>query len=156
MRNDWLLDDKSPWTLFGTNSVFYDQFKDFDLQTNVDGGVGYRFYHEKELELIGRVGAGTSREFGGEDDRWVPEGLFGVEYSQQLNATQKVYSKLDWFPELDDTGEFRAVADVGWEVVLVQPSNLSLKISANDRYDSTPNGAEPHLLNYSVLLLLKL
>ena len=156
VRNDWLLDDKSPWTLFGTNSVFYDQFKDFDLQTNVDGGVGYRFYHEKELELIGRVGAGTSREFGGEDDRWVPEGLFGVEYSQQLNATQKVYSKLDWFPELDDTGEFRAVADVGWEVVLVQPSNLSLKISANDRYDSTPNGAEPHLLNYSVLLLLKL
>ena len=53
VRNDWLLDDKSPWTLFGTNSVFYDQFKDFDLQTNVDGGVGYRFYHEKELELIG-------------------------------------------------------------------------------------------------------
>ena len=106
--------------------------------------------------LIGRVGAGTSREFGGEDDRWVPEGLFGVEYSQQLNATQKVYSKLDWFPELDDTGEFRAVADVGWEVVLVQPSNLSLKISANDRYDSTPEWGRAALMNYSVLLLLKL
>ena len=37
-----------------------------------------------------------------------------------------------------------------------QPENLSLKISANDRYDSTPNGAKPHLVNYAVLLLLKL
>jgi hypothetical protein len=48
------------------------------------------------------------------------------------------------------------VADMGWEVVLVQPSNLSLKLSATDRFDSTPNGAEPNLVNYSALLLLKL
>ena len=155
-RNDWLLDENSPWTLFATNSVFYDQFKDFNVQTNLDAGVGYRVFHEKELELIGRVGAGTSREFGGVDDRWVPESLFGVAYNQQLNATQKVYAKVDYFPEWDQVGEFRLVADTGWEVVLVQPSNLSLKISAQDRYDSTPNGGEPQLLNYSVLLLLKL
>ena len=156
VRNDWLLDDKSPWTLFATNSVFYDQFKDFDVQTNVDTGVGYRFFHDPDLALIGRVGGGTSREFGGEDERWVPEGLFGFEYNQQLCSTQKFYAKLDYFPELDEIGEYRMVADTGWEVVLVQPSNLSLKISAQDRYDSTPNGAEPHLINYSVLLLLKL
>ena len=156
IRNDWLLDEKSPWTLFGTNSIFYDEFKAFDVQTNLDTGVGYRFFHEKELQLIGRVGGGMSREFGGPDDRWVPESLFGVEYSQQLSQTQKFYGKVDYFPEWDQVGEYRVVADTGWEVVLVQPSNLSLKISANDRYDSTPNGAEPHLVNYSVLLLLKL
>jgi hypothetical protein len=155
-RNDWLLDETSPWTLFATNTVFYDQFKDFDLQTNADLGVGYRIFHEPGLEFITRVGGGTSREFGGPDDRWVPESLFGFEYSQQLNATQKFYGKLDYFPEWDQVGEFRLVADTGWEVVLVQPSNLSLKISATDRYDSTPNGASPHLINYSVLLLLKL
>jgi len=155
-RNDWLLDEKSPWTLFAQNNEFYDQFKDFDLQMNLDAGIGYRFYHEKELTLIGRVGGGTSREFGGVDDRWVPESLFGIEYSQQLNAMQKVYAKVDYFPEWDQVGEFRLVADTGWEVVLTRPSNLSLKVSATDRYDSTPNGAEPQLLNYSVLLLLKL
>ena len=136
--------------------MFYDEFKAFDLQTNVNTGVGYRVFHEQDLELIGRVGGGTSREFGGPDDGWVPESLFGFEYSQQLNATQKFYGKLDYFPEWDQIGEYRLVADTGWEIELVQPSNLSLKISANDRYDSTPNGAEPHLVNYSVLLLLKL
>jgi hypothetical protein len=156
VRNDWLLDDQSPWTLFFTNTEFYDQFKDFDLQMNVDLGVGYRVFHDEDLELIGRVGGGTSREFGGPDDRWVPESLFGFEFGCQLNATQKFYGKLDYFPEWDQVGEYRLVADTGWEVVLVQPSNLSLKISANDRYDSTPSGAEPHLVNYSVMLLLKL
>jgi hypothetical protein len=156
VRSDWLLDDASPWTLFATNTVFYDQFKDFDLQTNVDLGVGYRVFHEKDLELIWRVGGGTSREFGGPDERWVPESLLGFEFSQQLNATQKFYGKLDYFPEWDQVGEYRLVADTGWEVVLVQPSNLSLKISATDRFDSSPNDSEPHLVNYSVLLLWKL
>jgi putative salt-induced outer membrane protein YdiY len=156
VRNDWLLDEKSPWTLFGSGNVFYDEFQSFDLQSNANTGVGYRFVNDPELGLIGRVGAGTSREFGGPDDRWVPESLFGFEYNQQLSQTQKFYAKLDYFPEWDEFGEYRLVADAGWEIELVQPSNLSLKISANDRYDSTPNGAEPHLVNYSVLLLLKL
>jgi putative salt-induced outer membrane protein YdiY len=156
VRNDWLLDEKSPWTLFGAGNVFYDEFQAFDLQTNANTGIGYRFIHKPELGLIGRVGGGTSREFGGPDDRWVPESLFGFEYNQQIFKTQKLYTKLDYFPEWEEVGEFRLVVDAGWEIELVQPSNLSLKISANDRYDSTPNGAEPHLVNYSVLLLLKL
>jgi putative salt-induced outer membrane protein YdiY len=155
-RNDWLLDDRSPWTLYGTGNLFYDEFQAFDLQTSANTGVGYRFVHEPGLDFIARFGGGVSREIGGPDDRWVPESLVGFEYGQQLSATQKFYGKLDYYPEWEEIGEYRLVADTGWEIVLVQPSNLSLKISATDRYDSTPNGAEPHLLNYSVLLLLKL
>jgi Protein of unknown function, DUF481 len=155
-RNDWLLDDTSPWTLYGTGNLFYDEFQAFDAQVSANSGVGYRFVYDPKVNLIGRFGAGSSREIGGPDDRWVPESLVGFEYSQRLSVTQKFYSKLDYFPEWDQFGEFRVVADIGWEVELLDPSKLSLKIAAGDRYDSTPNGAEPHLLNYSVLLLLKL
>ena len=155
-RNDWLLDESSPWTLYATGNLFYDHFAAFDAQVNANTGVGYRFLHEPGLNLIGRMGAGTSREVGGPDDRWVPESLLGVEYSQQLSSTQKFYSKLDYFPEWEEFGEYRLVADIAWEIALVQPSNLSLKIAASDRFDSTPNGSNPHLVNYSVLLLLKL
>jgi hypothetical protein len=155
-RNDWLLDDTSPWTLYGTGNLFYDEFQAFDVQVSANTGVGYRFVHEPGLDFMGRLGGGTSREFGGPDERWVPESLVGFEYSQQLSAIQKFYGKLDYYPEWEEFGEYRLVADMGWEIELVQPSNLSLKLSATDRYDSTPNGAEPHLLNYSVLLLLKL
>lgn len=155
-RNDWLLDENSPWTLFGSGNIFYDKFQAFDAQTNGNMGVGYRFVHVPGIDLIGRIGAGASREFGGPDDDWVPEALFGAAFSQQISTSQKFYGKLDYFPQWEAFHEYRLVADVGWEIELVRPENLSLKISANDRYDSTPNGAEPHLVNYSVLLLLKL
>jgi hypothetical protein len=156
VRNDWLLDEHSPWTLYATGEVFYDEFQAFDLQTSANTGIGYRFIHEPEVEFIGRCGAGTSREFGGPDERWVPESLLGFEFNQVLSRTQQFYGKLDYYPEWDEIGEFRLVADCGWQIQLTEPSNVSLKISASDRYDSTPNGAEPHLVNYSVLLLLKL
>jgi putative salt-induced outer membrane protein YdiY len=156
VRNDWLLDDESPWTLYATGNVFYDQFQAFNLQSSANSGLGYRFIHKPELEFLGRFGAGTSREFGGPDDRWVPESLIGVEYTQRLSALQKLTAKVDYYPEWDQVGEFRLLADVAWETALVQPSNISLKISASDRYDSTPSGADPHLVNYSVLLLIKM
>jgi putative salt-induced outer membrane protein YdiY len=156
LTNDWLIDEKSPWTLFAKTNLFYDKFATFDLQTNANLGVGYRFVHSPELELMGRVGTGAEREFGGDQNDWVPESLVGFEYSQRVTKTQKFCAKIEYFPEWHQVGEYRAVGDVGWEIELVQPSNLSLKLSASDRYDSTPEGVSPHLMNYSVLLLLKL
>jgi putative salt-induced outer membrane protein YdiY len=156
VRNDWLLDEASPWTLYGTGNLFYDEFQAFDLQTSANTGIGYRFVHRPALEWIGRVGGGMSREIGGPDDRWVPESLLGLEYMQRMSALQKVSAKVDYYPEWDEVGEFRLLAEAAWETALVQPSNVSLKVSASDRYDSTPSGADPHLVNYSVLLLIKL
>jgi hypothetical protein len=126
------------------------------LQTNANSGIGYRFVKDPIVNMTGRIGAGASREFGGPEDDWVPEALLGFEYDQNITDTQKFYTKLEYYPEFEDFGHYRLVADGGWEIELIQPSNVSLKISANDRFDSTPNGAEPHLVNYSVLLLLKL
>jgi putative salt-induced outer membrane protein YdiY len=156
VRNDWLLDDRSPWTLFGSGEVFYDQFQAFDVQVSANMGVGYQFVDDADLTLIARLGGGASREFGDPEDDWVPESIIGFDYSQRVTNTQKFSAKFDYFPALDEIGDYRYEANVGWEIELVQPSNLSLKIAATDRYDSSPSGVNPHLVNYSVLLLLKL
>ena len=156
IRNDWLLDDSSPWSLYAKANLFYDEFQAFDLQTNGSSGVGYQIFKGPDLKLTTRAGGGASREFGGPDNDWTPEALFGFEYEQRVNDTQKFYANLEYYPQFDDFGKYRLVTDGGWEIELSKPSNLSLKISANDRYDSTPNGADAHLVNYSVLLLLKL
>jgi hypothetical protein len=156
LTNDWLIDEKTPWTLFAKSNLFYDKFATFDIETDTNLGIGYRFVHTPELDVMTRVGAGAEREFGGDNNDWVPESLVGFEYSQRVTRTQKFYGKIDYFPEWREVGEYRVVTDLGWEIELVQPSNLSLKLSASDRYDSSPDGVNPHLLNYSVLLLLKL
>lgn len=156
IRNDWLLDDSSPWSLYTKANVFYDQFQSFDLQTNGSSGIGYQIFKDPAINLTTRAGGGASREFGGSDNEWVPEALFGFEYEQSVTDTQKFFANFEYYPEFADFGRYRLVADGGWEIELVKPSNVSLKISANDRFDSTPNGADPHLVNYSVLLLLKL
>lgn len=156
VRNDWILEKDSPWTLFANGSLFYDEFQAFDLQFNTNGGIGYRIVHTPRMKLTTRVGAGASREIGGPDDDWVPEAIFGLDLNQRIAEKQKLYTKLDYFPQLDGFSEFRLVSDVGWEIELVQPSNMSLKLSMTDRFDSTPNGSDPRLLNYSALLLWKL
>jgi putative salt-induced outer membrane protein YdiY len=156
IRNDWTLDDTSPWTLYAKGNVFYDEFQSFDLQTNANTGLGYRIFKDPVVNLTTRFGGGASREFGGPDNEWTPEALFGFEYDQKVNDTQKFVATFEYYPEFADFGKYRMVADGGWEIELVQPSNVSLKISANDRFDSTPNDANAHLVNYSVLLLIKL
>lgn len=156
VRNDWLLDETSPWTLYAKGNVFYDEFQAFDLQTNGNTGIGYRFLMDPTVKLTGRAGGGASREFGGPDNEWTPEALFGFEYEQRVNSSQKFYANFEYYPQFADFTEYRIVTDGGWEIELREPSNLSLKISASDRYDSTSFGANPNLLNYSVLLLLKL
>lgn len=154
-RNDWLMAD-SPWTLYVQSQLYYDEFQAFDLNVNVNAGVGYRLLDKESIELTGRAGSGTSREFGGVDDEWVPEAQFGLDYEHDLSETQKFTATVDYFPEWGDFNRFRLLTDIGYEVELMVPSNVSLKIAATNRHDSDPDGANPNNLNYSVLLLWKL
>lgn len=154
VRHDWLLTD-SPWSLFVMNQTFYDEFQAFDLNVNVNTGIGYQWFDTDFAKFGTSLGAGASREFGGVRDEWVPEAQVGFKWEQNLCDTQKFYAKLDYFPEWEDLGRYRMVSDIGWQVQLSRPSNVSLKFSLSDRFDSNPDGVNPHNTNYSVLLLWK-
>lgn len=146
----------SPWTLFADTYLLYDEFQAFDVRVAVNGGVGYRFLHTEATTLTGRFGSGWSREIGGPDDRDVPEAVFGLEFERQIGKRQKLKFKGDYFPDWGDFEDYRLVMDAAWELLLDEEANLSLKLAANDRYDSTPNGREPNDINYSLVLLWKL
>ncbi len=152
VRFDRLLGE-SPWTIFFLTNVLYDEFQAFDIRLALNAGLGYQFIDTKRVDLIGRFGAGSSREFGGPDDHWAQEALFGLEYEHELTKTQRLTAKLDYFPEWKDFGMYRVVTDLGWEIDLDFPGNTSLKFSLLDRYDSTPNGVDPNNLDYAVLLI---
>lgn len=144
---------ESPWSLYFLNQELYDEFQAYDLRVSGNTGVGYQFIDWEHLDLVGRFGLGASREFGGPDDSTAFEALFGLEYDHELTKTQRLYAKADYFPEWEDFERYRVVTDVGWEIDLDKPGNMSLKFSVIDRYDSTPNGADPNEINYAVLLI---
>ncbi len=147
---------ESPWTLFANGSAEYDQFKAFDLRLALHAGVGYKFIKTDATSLIGRVGSGVSHEIGGPDDSYVPEALLGLDFEHQITAKQKLVFKAEYLPEWGDFQNYRLVSDASWECLLDEESNLSLKIGAIDRYDSTPNGRKPNDIDYLLLLMWKL
>ncbi|MEM6654189.1 MAG: DUF481 domain-containing protein [Planctomycetota bacterium] len=154
-RRDWLLDN-SPWSLFALTQVFYDEFQAFDLNVNVNGGLGYQLVDSEPIKLGSSFGAGASREFGGPEDEWTPEAQLGFNYEQRIYDAHKFYAKVDYFPEWENFNRYRVLSDIGLEIELSRPSNVSLKLSATDRFDSDPDGVRPHNTNYSILLLWKL
>ncbi|MEM7478053.1 MAG: DUF481 domain-containing protein [Planctomycetota bacterium] len=146
---------ESPWTFFVKNGLEYDEFKAFDIRYNINSGVGYSFFNTDDLTLKARFGAGVSREFGGPNNDWTPEALFGMDYEHQINKRNKLMAKVDYFPNWTDFSDFRLVSDVGWEHLIDEEGNFSVRLGANDRYDSTPNGLRPNDINYQALFLYK-
>ena len=118
--------------------------------------MGYYWIRQDDANFVTRFGAGANKEIGAPiDDDWVAEAVFGFEGDKQLNSRNKLKAKVDYFPAWEDFSNYRLVADVAWEILLDDSENLSLKLAATDRYDSTPQGADPNDVFYSLLLLYK-
>jgi putative salt-induced outer membrane protein YdiY len=154
-RWDWKF---SPvWFLYNKNVVEYDEFKAFDLRLVLSGGLGHHLIKNETTTLTSRIGAGASREFGGPEREWTPEANFGGDFEHQLSRRQKLKLTTDYYPSWEDAfHDYRLVTNAYWEILLDQETNLSLKLGAVDRYDSTPNGALANDIDYFVTLLWKL
>jgi putative salt-induced outer membrane protein YdiY len=154
-RVDWKLGD-SPWAVFSRLGLEYDEFKPFDVRVQLSGGLAYDIFDTETTELTSRFGAGASREVGGVDNDWQPEANFGVDLERKLTDRQKLTATVDYFPVWDDFSNYRIVSNAGWEILLSEASNLSMKVLVIDQYDSTPQGAKANDIDYSLLLLWKL
>ena len=146
---------ESRWAVFLKNAVEYDKFKAFDLRWAINAGATYHLLQDEGLKLDLRFGSGTSTEFGGPDNRWVPEAVFGGDYEHQWTPQQKFKLTWDYFPDWSDFGNYRIVSKASWELMLDKPRNLSFKISLIERYDSTPHDRRPSDLDYAYVLMWK-
>ena len=155
LKHDRIFAEGSPWSFFTNANFLSDQFQAFDLRVALNSGIGYRFIDTEDALLKSRVGAGASREFGGPNDDWTPELVLGLDFKRQITARQSVGGSIDYFPSFEDFSDYRIVSDLWWELLIDEEANLSLKFNVIDRYDATPEGAEPNDIYYSVLMLWK-
>lgn len=146
---------ESAMSTFLKSGLEYDEFKAFDARVNVNAGLSYFWAKTDAATFVTRVGAGASQEIGSVEEDWKPEMLFGVDIKQQVNKRNKIYVKADYFPAFEDFTDYRVVTDAGWEILLDESANFSLKLAATNRYDSTPLGREPQDIDYTATLLYK-
>ncbi|MDX1961643.1 MAG: DUF481 domain-containing protein [Pirellulales bacterium] len=151
-RYEWLF-EASPWSLYIHETTEYDEFRAFNVRVTADAGVGYQFWKNDLSSMKARIGPGASREFGGTDESWTPELVFGLYFDRQISKLQKINFSVDYFPQIDDFMSYRLNSQVNWEVVLDQVNNLSMKIGVVDRYDSTPQGKKPNDVDYRTVLV---
>ena len=153
-RWDWKLNDR--WFLYNKNTIEFDKFKAFDMRLVLSGGLGHHIIKNDATTLTGRLGAGASREFGGPADDWTPEANVGLDFEHKINKFQKINGVVDYYPSWEDFADYRLVSKIDWELLLSEDANLSLKIGAIDRYDSTPNGNVANDIDYYATLLWKM
>lgn len=154
-NHDWLFEE-SPWSIFVKSILVYDEFRPFDLELTLNSGVGYRFVDNDVVLLKGRFGSGAMRQWNGPDERWRPEAMLGVDFEYTISERQKFHITSEYFPEWGDLEVYRIRTDAGYEVLVSEATNMSLKLGIIDRYDSNAGGTKPNALDYSVLLLWKL
>ena len=152
---DECLFEGSPWGVFASGQVEYDEFRAFDFRLASHAGVGYGFYNEDWLTLRGRLGAGASREIGGPKDRWVPEGLVGADLFLAFSERQGLIGCVDYYPDLGRWERFRVRARLAYQCVIDPDLGLTLRMGLQERYDSEPGPAKKNDLGYFTTLMIK-
>lgn len=135
VRHDWKL-DPSRWFFFAQGRYDHDEFQDWDDRVAVHGGVGYKLILPPPFSLAVRAGAGANREFGGAEDEWRPELLFGVEGAWEISTRQKLVFDSTIYPDLDESGEYRWISNAGWSLLMDEKMNLSLTVGLQYEYQS--------------------
>lgn len=126
------------WSLYFQGALEFDRFKDFDFRIALHSGFSREIYKNETGFWKARVGAGASKEVGAVNAEWVPELQIGTDWERQLTETTKIFAIFDYFPSLADFGDYRANTNVGLNFLVDAPHQVSFRIFAQNRFDSTP------------------
>ena len=150
---DEVLFPGSPWSLFASTNIEYDQLRAYDFLLGLYGGVGYQVMQTDVIDWRLRGGVGAVRLVGGPDDRWVPELVIGTDFSYKIDDRQSFVFNLDYYPRVDDFGQYRVRARGAYQIILDQASGTTLRLGMQNRFDSNPGGtAKQNDLTYYATL----
>ncbi|MBI1189889.1 MAG: DUF481 domain-containing protein [Tepidisphaera sp.] len=138
-RNDWFFKD-SNWGLFVLGKAEYDEFQDWDYRLSASAGPSYTFIKDDQTLLRGRIGAGISKEFGGQNNDIMPEGYLGFDFEHKFTDRQSVYVSGDYLPSFKNISNYRLNGKAGYKIIVDPETKMNLQLGVADRYDSNPGG----------------
>jgi putative salt-induced outer membrane protein YdiY len=126
------------WILFATTKNTYNQFTNLDYRGTLSGGLGYRFYNEKDKRLIVRVGPAVTFEiFQNEPfQRTTPDMFAEIETRWPLFDRTQFEQKSRVNPSMANL--VRIVSTSSLLIDLDNSSRWKLRLSFRYEYDSQP------------------
>lgn len=118
----------------------WDEFEDWDYRLSAGGGLGEELLKQDNWRVLGRLGLGFSKEFGGEDAEWVPEGLIGIESDWKIAKRNTLVFKNTLYPSFREVGEFRNISELSWVIGLDELNGIDLKLGLLNEFDSNASG----------------
>ncbi len=155
----------SRWSYFAQGRYDFDEFQSWEHRVTAGGGVGYLLTKVTGLDdagqpidvltLTGRLGLGGRKEFGSLNEDLQPEGIIGADLTWHISQRQNLSTQLTYFPDLEDTGEFRAVTKAQWWLKLDGLEGLSFKLGLDFEHQSQtdPGVSSNDLSIYGTLVL---
>ncbi|MFB3431264.1 MAG: DUF481 domain-containing protein [Phycisphaerales bacterium] len=150
-RNEWLRGE-SKWSGFLESELELAEFLDYDARLRGGTGLVYRFLDNDETLLSTRLGLGASRQFNGPNEDIDPEAIVAFAFSHYFTERQRIEIAADYFPDLAESGEFRAEVRAGWEIGLNDKNNVKLRLSLEDRYNSSARNEKNNLDYFAELV----
>jgi len=133
------------WFAFGSGETLSDELANIDARYSVASGVGRHIWREERGYFDVSAGLGytydryvTATDISGamRDRYGRMELVLAEESSHKLTETTRLRQKFTLYPDLRDSGKYRAVLDTGLTVAMTPTLNLSAGLSY--RYDSEP------------------
>ena len=131
--------EQNDWDVFTTLKFDWSEFQSWDQRLIADGGFEFHLWSNDEIEnpatLRGRIGLGVRQEFQSFNEDLIPEGLFGLKYKWEISNSQSLTADSTWFPDLNDSENYRIVTNAKWNMQLESVDNLRLSIGLHHEYD---------------------
>lgn len=149
LRYDWNLSDRT--FVFGLLEAEQDKIADLDSRLVAGGGFGYKVIKEKEttFDIFGGVNYKQDKNTVTQLVRATPlpalfrdvtvtsnstELLLGEESSHKLSDSTSFKQKLTVYPNMTDSGKYRAQFDAGFVTSIA--SGISFQVTLSNRYNS--------------------
>ena len=114
----------------------HDRFQQLDLRNVLGGGIGKHIIKTDTTTFDVFGGLSFNQEFFSTLTRRSAEALAGEEFDKKLSTAFSIRERLEFYPNLTDTGQYRVVFDTA---AITQLSKiLSWQIDVSDRYLSNP------------------
>jgi putative salt-induced outer membrane protein YdiY len=123
---------------FAEGGPYYDEFRNVDFGLRLAAGVGRKFINDEKTKLNGRVGLAYTWEDHGMDasDEDYVALTAGLDYTRVVNENVGITCTLSVDQDLSDGDNW--IVNAGAELKSKLTEQISLIISATDRYDNDP------------------